>query len=306
MSAPLDRAAWLHPSADPAAEIFVPPSAEAQALVRHLGWLVAPSDVRGTLASRAVGVVVVAPFTQFTFFSFDLQAFLYEIFHTHAVTRVGHFVFMLGVNLFLMAGLARLPGAAALNGWAALDPATAYAALLITWYGLLARQTGLWGLGVAMVPVVVALRLGAWGFAAATSGAHGPLASPWLWMIVSALAVALSHAAEPLLPPRVNETPQWMPVAHYLFGPPGRRLPKRRTAVRLLRAGAQVLWGTLDEWWASPRLLPYNFLMLMFRAGYRPDVFRRLRDHVDRAEASGNPALDFVGVGGGTPLGRPL
>ena len=299
MSAPFDRSAWLHPSAEAGADIFVPPSGEARALVRRLGWLVAPGDGRGNLLSRMVGVVVVAPFTQFTFFSFDLQAFLYEIFHTRAVTRAGHFVFMLGVNLFLMAGLARVSVGAA-HG---LDLGTAYAALLLAWYGLLARQTGLWGLGLVMVPVVAALRLGATLFDAAT-GAGGPLASPWLWMVVSALCVALSHCAEPLLPPRVNETRGWMPVAHYLFGAPGRRLPRRTVAVRLLRASAQVLWGTIDEWWASPRLLPYNFLMLMFRAGYRPDVSRILRGHVERAEASGNPALDYVGVGGGTFLGH--
>ena len=84
----------------------------------------------------------------------------YEIFHTRAVTRAGHFACMLGVNLFLMAGLARVP------------------------------------------------------VAAATAGASGPLASPWLWMTASALLVALSHAAEPLRPPRVNQTRHWMPVSH--------------------------------------------------------------------------------------------
>lgn len=281
-------------------EMFVPPSVEARRLVRRLGWLVAPREGEETLLSRAFGVVVVAPFTQLTFFSYELQAFLFEVFHTRWPARVGHFTFMLAVGFFVMAGLAPYDlglGLPFVNG------ATAYAALLLVWYGVLARLTGFWGLWLVMVVVVGSLCAGAHTYARATEGA-GVLASPWLWMMVSALLIALSHAPEPWLPPRVNETRGWMPTSHYLFGPPGARLPPSRVVVRLVRLGLQVVWGTLDELWASPRLLPYNFLMLLFRFGYRPKDARRLREHVERALASGDPALDYVGIGGGRFL-RP-
>lgn len=42
--------------------------------------------------------------------------------------------------------------------------------------------------------------------------------------------------------------------------------------------------------------MPYSLLLLMFRAGYRPDVAARTRAYAERAMASGNPAIDFVGI----------
>ncbi len=281
-------------------EMFLPPSVEARRLVRRLGWLVAPNEGEETILSRALGVVVVAPFTQLTFFSYDLQAFLFAVFHTRWPARFAHFAFMLAVNFFVMAGLSAFDfglDSVLVNG------ATSYASLLLVWYGVLARLTGFWGLWLLMLPVVGGLCAGAQLFAALTSDA-GVVANPWLWMMVSAFLIALSHAPEPWLPPRVNETRGWMPTSHYLLGPPGRRHSPARVAVRLVRLGLQLVWGTLDELWASPRLLPYNFLMLLFRFGYRPDAARRLREHVERALASGNPALDYVGIGGGRFLRR--
>jgi hypothetical protein len=58
--------------------------------------------------------------------------------------------------------------------------------------------------------------------------------------------------------------------------------------------------GMVDEIWASPRLLPYNILRLMLAAGYAPSVREVLDDRARRGLANRNPALDYVGVGGGT------
>ena len=65
-----------------------------------------------------------------------------------------------------------------------------------------------------------------------------------------------------------------------------------------------VFAGTRNEWWASARLMPYSLLLLMFRLGYQPERAARARSYADRAIASGNPAIDFVGIGGGAFL-RP-
>ena len=304
----------------PDAEVFVEPSTEAKRLVRLLGWLVAPKDGRGNLLSRAIGVMVVSPFTQFTFFSFDLQAFLYEVFHTRFQARLGHFLFMPAVNFWVMVALAQVsffgphpPG----HEFELYGPngATLYAVVLLVWYAAMAAVTRMWLWWLVMVPVVVGLGMGAnalynqnFILEAAERVWYAPTPlplNPFLWMGVSAFLIALSHLPEPLLPPRVNETRQWLSLSEYVLGPPGARHPRGRQVVRALRAVLQSVWGTLDEWWASPRLMPYGFLFLMFRAGYQPARKAALDEHVRRAVASGNPALDYVGIGGGTFLRLP-
>ena len=62
--------------------------------------------------------------------------------------------------------------------------------------------------------------------------------------------------------------------------------------------------GLLNETVAFPRVYPYFVLLLLMRLGYAPKARALLRDRVARAQASGNPAIDYVGIGGGTPLSR--
>jgi len=282
------------------AEIFVEPSAEARRLLKHAGWLVSPRREGGPGAF--LRMVLVAPFTQLTFLSFDLQMFLFEVFHLTRWARAGHLLGMLGVNFFLMAGLWGLP----LAGPRWLNGAALYALVLLVWYAAIARSARLlaWWLGV--VPVVVALFLGAGAFRDATAGqgASG-WASPWLWMLASAAFVAFSHAPEPQLPPRAIEGQVWRPLPAALRGAPGVR-PSPRTLLRNgVRIGLFLVWGTLDELWAAPRLLPYNFLRFFFLLGYAPERWAEIQRWSARAVASGNPALDFVGIGGATFLARP-
>ena len=73
---------------------------------------------------------------------------------------------------------------------------------------------------------------------------------------------------------------------------------------RVLRVASFVLVGWLDELWASPRLLPYNVLRLMLSMGYAPELRRELDARAREALASGNPALDYVGIGGGSFLAQ--
>lgn len=301
---------------EPAARIFVAPSAEARRLARAFAPLFAPrADGQGWL-SRTLGTLLVAPFTQLTLLSFDLQAFLYEVFHQRPAARLGHLLLMPVVNLFLMAGLANVwfgehPAA---HGDVFLGPnlGTAYAAALLLWYGLLARETRMLGWWLATAPVVVGLCVGANLLHAHTftlDPAHRtllaptPLAyNPWLGALAAAALIALSHVPEPKLPPRVTGAVGWISVREYLLGLPGERVSWGERAARALSLGVQLVTGTLNELVASPRLMPYGFLLQMFERGYRPEVRGRLRDHVDRALRSGNPAIDYVGVGGGTWL----
>jgi ribosome-associated toxin RatA of RatAB toxin-antitoxin module len=289
------------------AELFAPPSHEHRWLVAHMPWLVAPADGRGRLVARFLRMVMVAPMTQMTFVSFDLQVFLYSVFHTTAAARVGHFVFQAAVTFWLLVAACALGPAPAGPTWLAANGAAGLAVVLLACYAAMARPYRLWAWWALMVPVVGALLLGAnrlysHAFDPAVYSLWQPLPlpyNPWLWMLGSAFVVAMSHAPEPKLPPRTVEGLRWLSMPEYLFGRPD--LPSPRP-LRWLRVGLFPLWGTLDELWASPRLVPYGFLLLLFRFGYRRDLWDQQRTWVERAWQSGNPALDYVGVGGGTGL----
>jgi hypothetical protein len=71
------------------------------------------------------------------------------------------------------------------------------------------------------------------------------------------------------------------------------------------RAGqltAQAVFGTVDEIVASPRLLPVLLLELLWLFGHDPERPAAWRALSARAIANGNPALDYIGTGGPTPL----
>ncbi len=278
--------ATLAPDPSTPSELFAPPSAEHVRLVRYLPWLVSPRPDNDGPIARFLRMVMVAPMTQCTFLSFDLQVFLYGVFHTTLTARIGHFVFQALVTLWLMVAATALPaGHLVLGG------------VLLAWYAAMARQDRLWLWPVVMVPCVGGLVLAAQWIAQQPWAVH-----PLLWAIACAFIVALSHAPEPYLPPRTVEGNRWLTVKDYILG--SGHLPSPRW-LRALRVGLFPIWGTLDELWASPRLVPYGVLLLMFAAGYRRDVADRHAQWLQRALQSGNPSLDFVGICGAAYL-RPL
>ena len=87
------------------ARVFAPPSGEARFLLRRVPWLVSPHEGRPGLVARFLLMVMVAPMTQLTFVSFDLQAFLFLVFHRRWAALLGHGVFMTTENLFILAAL---------------------------------------------------------------------------------------------------------------------------------------------------------------------------------------------------------
>ena len=278
--------------ASPDAELFCEPSDEARRLLRWFGPLTTPADGRGALPWRALRASLVAPFTQLTFVSFDLQMFLFDVFHTSRAARVGHLAGMTGVNLFGLALAVRWSGSP-LGG-------AIVAAVLLGWYAAVARATRLPLWWVVMVAVVAALL----GVACVLAVVATPLALG-LGVAVSGGVVSLSHAFEPLFPPRAGDPLRWLTVSEYVRGPDGARNPAPTALLRGMRVASFVVLGWFNEVWASPRLLPYNVLRLMFRAGYARERCAVLDERARRAWASGNPALDYVGVGGGTFLAPP-
>jgi hypothetical protein len=281
------------------AVLFEPPSREALFLLRHAGWLVSPGALPGSTLGRFLRMVLVAPFTQLTFFSFDLQAFQFGVFHTTVWSRAGHLLFMSGVNFFMLLGL----GQVELGG--GLDAGMLYALVLALWHLSVALGVGLRAWGLCAVGAVIGLELAARACLASDAGPLQALSRhAFAGAALCAFLIAVSHAPEPRLPPRAVAGPRWLGMGEYVLGPAGARHAPRIRLANGVRVGLYVMWGTLDEWWAAMRLMPYNFLWLMFRAGYARPVQDRVLGHVRSALASGNPALDYVGIGGATMLQR--
>lgn len=278
-------------------EVFVEPSDEARALLRLAPRLIDQQPEGPLSARRLLRDALVAPFTQLTFLSFDLQDFLFGVFHTTWTARMGHLVGMTLVNLFLMAGFSELT--AALPG---VDGGALYAGALLCWYAAISRDARLALWWLAMVPVVGGLYALSQAFLVHTTGLTAAWSSPWLLVLASALVISLSHAPEPRFPPRAGDPLAWVSVPDFVRGPAGARNPSVRVLRRALRVALYPWIGLVDELWASPRLLPYNVLHLLFAVGYAPRRAAELQDRVDRALASGNPAIDFVGIGGGVVL----
>jgi hypothetical protein len=280
---------FVHASVD--AELFCEPSDEARRLLRWFGPLTTPADGRGALPWRALRSLLVAPFTQLTFVSFELQIFLFDVFHRSLGARAGHLLGMTGVNLFAMA--------IAVRGSGSIAGGLGYAGVLLLWYAAVARVRRLLLWWLAMIPVILALLAGGVWLAS--------LSGRWLALgfLAAGASISLSHAFEALYPPRAGDPLRWMPAREYVFGPPGARTPPIQAFARALRVGSFAIIGCFAELWASPRLLPYNVLRLMMAAGYAPALRVVLDERARRAWASGNPALDYVGIGGGTFLAPP-
>jgi hypothetical protein len=183
---------------------------------------------------------------------------------------------------------ATLPGAFALAAWWA--------------YWAVKEHDPVWGgcaigLAAALYPLAQALgRLG--------QAEPSLLAQPWAWLLLAGALQAGSHILEPL-PPRVTRSVHWIPPAEYLLGRPGHRNPPGTVLRRAAQLAAQAVFGTVDEIVASPRLLPVLLLELLWLLGHDPVRRAAWRSLSARAIASGNPALDNIGIGGPTPLRVP-
>lgn len=281
----------VHPRPGLEAEVWVEPSAEQWFWVRHFGAWFAPSPAEERGFARWFGRFFVVPSTNVTNFSLQYQSYLNDIFHLTRVARVTHFVCMpLITGLFLVAlrplhvGLVRgdMLGAVVLAAW------------WFTW-GLRERLV-LWG--VVAAAWAGAIFAGAQWFASTQ-------ASPWLPLAVLAFLQAASHGPEPKLPPRVTGSPRWMSFREYLRAEDGGPLPPRTIALRLLSIVETAVYGTIDEAIASPRLAPIQLLEILWLLGYAKETRAAWKSLSARAAASGQPAIDFIGVGGGATLKAP-
>lgn len=251
--------------------------------------LFAPGERPGWFV-RLVRHITVTPLAFVTLRNVDYQIYLNQILHTAPATWLGHLV-CIPINvalLFYALAVYVGPGAALvlfglLAGWyvsmAATMRSSAWALVAV------AVLAGLCGAG--LVGARVAAPLGAW-------------ASPAAWILVVSMLQAYSHLCEAHVPPRANFERHWLPLREFLWGKPELSIGQRLLKLAWMPIGG--VWGTFDEWYSSAKLLPFYLLELMWMFGYRPEQRAKHRSRSLASVASGDPALDWVGVGGGASV----
>ena len=284
----LGRAAFAPPRAAKA-ERMVDETPEERQWRRRLPRLFAPSSRPGPLV-RLIEHVVVTPMAHVTLGNLDYQIYLNQVLHTSGGAWLGHIVCIpLNVALLFYA----------LAVWVSPLASLALLALLGTWY--LSMAIKLRSPAWALVSLATITGLCALALSASTSS----LASAWygnpLLLIVAVSSLqAYTHLFEANVPPRANFERHWLPLQEFLWG--DRSQPLRRRLAKLAWTPIGGIWGTLDEWWASSKLLPIYLLELLWLVGYRPEQRELFRARSLEILATGDPALDWVGSGGGASV----
>lgn len=283
------------------AECWVEPSPQQWFWARALPRYFAPrlDQERGLSAWFARATVV--PSTNLTYLSLQYQSYLNDIFHLRWCSRAVHFVCMPIITALVLAALhplrlgglhGSLLGAIALAGWWLL---WSVRERLLLWGAVITAWAG-------------AIYLGATAIASSSLLAppSSPSLTPLSWALALAALQAASHAPEPRLPPRVTRSPHWVATTDYLLGTGDAPRTLGARALRLLHLVEISIYGPIDELVASPRLAPIQLLEVMWLLGYAPRTRAAWKSLSARAVASGNPAIDYIGTGGGTTLRAPV
>ena len=283
---------------------FAPLTSEMRFWQRVLRPILRPPP--GLLGQVMTGLrfVLVTPTAHAAWLSSSFQLYLYAVFHQTGLARSLHRIGFPLTILALCAALApyRIGPAPTSLGAALLTPSLALlgSGLLAIYHVYVAAFFRSAVLGLVVVPLGLGLYAAGVGWAWSLGNLGPTPEAPW-WPIVAALLmsamVSLSHAREPMIPPRVSGTDAWVSLGSFLLGAPGS--PGR--GWRALRTAVAVLGGVLDELWGAPRLLVLSVLCDLERLGLRASVSRDAGIWARDALRSGNPALDFIGIGGGAP-----
>ncbi|MFV8749517.1 hypothetical protein ACNOYE_03075 [Nannocystaceae bacterium ST9] len=282
----LGRASFAPPRAS-APERWVAETGEERRWRRIAPRLFAPGSSPGPVI-RLINHIVVTPMAHVTLTNLDYQIYLNQVLHTSGGAWLGHLVCIpLNVGLLFYALAVYVSPIASLI----------LLALLGAWYLAMAirLRSAIWGL----LSLTTSAGLCALAIAAA-SWATGWYTSPILWIAAVSSLQAYTHLFEANVPPRANFERHWLPLREFLWGAP--ESPALHRLAKLAWTPIGGLWGTLDEWWASSKLLPLYLLELLWWCGYRPALRQRYRERSLAVLASGDPALDWVGPGGGASV----
>ncbi len=212
-------------------------------------------------------LIVPAAHTRITDVAFQLE--MYELFHRSLGSRLGH---MLGTPAILLGAMTLMQRAPQSIG---LVLAFALVALMALWGGFIDRAVGV---------ATAALGGGLVLASAAMANALGPQATTVaLGLVLGGTGVqTFSHMFEPVPPPQ-SGSGEFVPVGRWV----------RAVTVRELARSFVLTFGVFYwlELWATPRIWPVQILHLMMRAGYRPELRRRLEDRA--AQIVAEPLSDW-------------
>jgi hypothetical protein len=259
-----------NPATPPARSLTAFPLVAPTDEMRRWGRRLAPLRREGSL----LGAALVTPVAHLANDSFQFQTYLYAIFHRGLLPRMSHAVLMplMQIAMFAVA--------------AAVHPAVAgaLAAVLAAWHGRLAWRHGVPALAWVTIPSVVLMLVAGVAWAG-----HPGAPAAWLVGLLAGVLQASSHAFEPAVPPRVSGSDRWMRTTAWFRATPFRSV---------VRAALMFVAGTFNELWASWRLWPVAVLDALWRMGFDPHGRAAMAALVAQASAQGNPAIDFIGVGG--------
>jgi hypothetical protein len=288
----------------PQAECLVAPTREEVFWRRICPSIFAPRG-KPPLFARLVLHVTVTPMAFVTFLNLHYQFYLSHLLHTTPPAWLSHAVCIpvnVGLLFYALALFTPIGSAAApfSNGGLLLAP------FLCLWYvGMAAKlRNPLWGATACAI-------VGGLFFAGnelahvAVDPAPTSMWSPTPWYLhplflsgVVSTVQASGHLFEDRVPPRANRTDEWMSLREFAWGgQEGMPLSKRVAKLSLMPLG--VVWGALDEWYSSAKLLPMFLLQTMWALGYKPEQRREFHSQTLDVLRRGNPAMDWVGTGGG-------
>ncbi|XP_028410100.1 uncharacterized protein LOC114532723 [Dendronephthya gigantea] len=273
--------------------------------------------------------LMVSPLTNFTGLSLYFQLYLVEIFHVKFYTKLGHYLCMPIIVLFMATWFAqfRIVGDYRIEDVSIfiLNGTFVFVLSLLAWYviwGCLYRMLffGAFMLWPLLVMYIMANMLfqtivitsywahdneltlddvrEKWGEKShkwhdvITLAHYGVVwyLNPLLWALGFAAIQALTHLCEEKLPPRVSQTAHWLDLKVVL---------QRNGRFHFALIGfSQFIFGTLNEFVASPRLLPLLMLRLCYNLGYDERQWMKFRMLVDECLKYGDPAIDYIGRGG--------
>lgn len=205
----------------------------------------------GRRARTVVRYLTIVPRAHYAVLDRDLQMTLYELFHTHPVSRVAHAVC---TPLICVSALAALAQAGPPSGVPGPALALAFAALLAANGFLHGRRTGL-----LTAAVVAAMTLVATLFAA--HGGPHTLAFSLGGMLAAGALQTWSHAFEPV-PPPLSGQPGFVALGVWRTRAP----LGRKVAAAALSVTAYVVLELL----AAPRILPCQLRVYALASGRTP------------------------------------
>ena len=269
-----------------------------------------------------VGHIFVTPFTNLTGLSLWYQLYLDRIFHRGPISRIGHYMCMPVIVWCTMMWLTqwRVDG----TSWNSdqrevlvfqWTGGAVFAIILAVWWYSWGFLSGHHFLGLGSSPVLLTFYVTSsiifqltrpmkaadirWYCPTYNAGYN-----PFMWMILMAFFQSVSHAGEAFLPPRVtsldpadmNSDTRWVGLQEYMAR------KDISQAEKYFVIGITAVFGTLDEWIASPRLLPLMVTKIWYMLGYMSNEYDVLCRISEVAIASEQPSLDWIGNKGGATL----